>query len=49
VQDAHRLLLMNLMLHGIEGDVRSEILLRQMTVLTNLLVMNPPLASKKGK
>jgi type I restriction enzyme M protein len=51
VQDAHRLLLMNLMLHGIEGAVElGDTLSPQGQGLTkaNLILTNPPFGTKKG-
>lgn len=51
VQDAHRLLLMNLMLHGIEGDVRLGDTLSsdgQQLEKANLILTNPPFGTKKG-
>jgi type I restriction enzyme M protein len=51
VQDAHRLLLMNLMLHGIEGDVRLGDTLSsdgQQLAKANLILTNPPFGTKKG-
>ena len=51
VQDAHRLLLMNLMLHGIEGDVRLGDTLSsdgQQLAKANVILTNPPFGTKKG-
>lgn len=51
VQDAHRLLLMNLMLHGIEGDVGLGDTLSsdgQQLAKANLILTNPPFGTKKG-
>lgn len=51
VQDAHRLLLMNLMLHGIEGAVElGDTLSPQGQDLKNahLILTNPPFGTKKG-
>ena len=51
VQDAHRLLLMNLMLHGIEGDVALGDTLSsdgQNLQRANLILTNPPFGTKKG-
>lgn len=51
VPDAHRLLLMNLLLHGIEGEVTlGDTLSPEGTRLTkaDLVLTNPPLGTKKG-
>ncbi|MBW4540323.1 MAG: type I restriction-modification system subunit M [Myxacorys chilensis ATA2-1-KO14] len=51
VQDAHRLLLMNLMLHGIEGDVSIGDTLSsdgQRLKRANVILTNPPFGTKKG-
>jgi type I restriction enzyme M protein len=51
VQDAHRLLLMNMMLHGIEGDVRlGDTLSPQGQDLekADLILTNPPFGTKTG-
>lgn len=51
VQDAHRLLLMNMMLHGIESTVAlGDTLGSDGTGLTkaNLILTNPPFGTKKG-
>ncbi|BAS57996.1 N-6 DNA methylase [Leptolyngbya boryana NIES-2135] len=51
VQDAHRLLLMNLMLHGIEGDVALGDTLSsdgQRLKRANVILTNPPFGTKKG-
>ena len=51
VQDAHRLLLMNMMLHGIESTVTlGDTLGKAGTELTkaNLILTNPPFGTKKG-
>ncbi|MGB3510985.1 MAG: N-6 DNA methylase [Microcoleaceae cyanobacterium] len=51
VPDAHRLLLMNMLLHGIEGEVSLGDTLSsegaQLT-LANLILTNPPFGTKKG-
>jgi type I restriction enzyme M protein len=51
VQDAHRLLLMNMMLHGIEGDVDLGDSLSpdgQKLPKANVILTNPPFGTKKG-
>ncbi|PSF37609.1 SAM-dependent methyltransferase [Aphanothece hegewaldii CCALA 016] len=51
VQDAHRLLLMNMMLHGIEGEVSLGDTLSgdgQRLPKANLILTNPPFGTKKG-
>jgi len=51
VQDAHRLLLMNLMLHGIDGDARLGYTLSsdgQRLKKADLILTNPPFGTKKG-
>jgi type I restriction enzyme M protein len=51
VQDAHRLLLMNMMLHGIEGTVKLGDTLSsdgQQLNKANLILTNPPFGTKKG-
>ncbi|MBR8832119.1 MAG: Type I restriction enzyme EcoKI M protein (plasmid) [Chroococcopsis gigantea SAG 12.99] len=51
VQDAHRLLLMNMMLHGIEGAVSlGDTLSNEGKELpkTHLILTNPPFGTKKG-
>jgi type I restriction enzyme M protein len=51
VQDAHRLLLMNMMLHGIEGEVSLGDTLSgdgQSLPKANLILTNPPFGTKKG-
>jgi len=51
VQDAHRLLLMNLMLHGIEGIVALGDTLSpegQRLAKANLILTNPPFGTKTG-
>ncbi|NJM89626.1 MAG: N-6 DNA methylase [Hydrococcus sp. RU_2_2] len=51
VQDAHRLLLMNMMLHGIEGAVTLGDTLSgdgQRLSKANLILTNPPFGTKKG-
>lgn len=51
VQDAHRLLLMNMMLHGIEGDVDLGDSLSpdgQRLPKANVILTNPPFGTKKG-
>ena len=51
VQDAHRLLLMNLMLHGIENTVRLGDTLSadgQRLPKADLVLTNPPFGTKKG-
>jgi type I restriction enzyme M protein len=51
VQDAHRLLLMNMMLHGIEGAVDLGDTLSpegQRLAKANLILTNPPFGTKKG-
>jgi type I restriction enzyme M protein len=51
VQDTHRLLLMNLMLHGIEGEaILGDTLSPQGQQLpkADLILTNPPFGSKKG-
>lgn len=51
VQDAHRLLLMNLMLHGIEGDVGLGDTLAsdgQRMQKADLVLTNPPFGTKTG-
>ncbi|MBE9008900.1 N-6 DNA methylase [Pseudanabaenaceae cyanobacterium LEGE 13415] len=51
VQDAHRLLLMNLMLHGIEGEVSLGDTLSsdgQKLKRANVILTNPPFGTKKG-
>lgn len=51
VQDAHRLLLMNMMLHGIEGAVSLGDTLSgdgQELKKANLILTNPPFGTKKG-
>src|SRR5579883_34138 len=51
VQDAHRLLLMNMMLHGIEGAVDLGDTLSadgQRLVKANVILTNPPFGTKKG-
>jgi type I restriction enzyme M protein len=51
VQDAHRLLLMNMMLHGIEGDVDLGDSLSpdgQRLPRANVILTNPPFGTKKG-
>ncbi|PSB10370.1 SAM-dependent methyltransferase [Pleurocapsa sp. CCALA 161] len=51
VQDAHRLLLMNMMLHGIEGDVELGDSLSadgQRLPKANVILTNPPFGTKKG-
>lgn len=51
VQDAHRLLLMNMMLHGIEGAVNLGDTLSpegQRLARATLILTNPPFGTKKG-
>ncbi|MGQ4646407.1 N-6 DNA methylase [Lyngbya aestuarii] len=51
VQDAHRLLLMNMMLHGIEGEVTLGDTLSpdgQRLGKANVILTNPPFGTKKG-
>jgi len=51
VQDAHRLLLMNMMLHGIEGAVDLGDTLSadgQRLAKANVILTNPPFGTKKG-
>jgi type I restriction enzyme M protein len=51
VQDAHRLLLMNMMLHGIEGAVTLGDTLSpdgQRLSKANVILTNPPFGTKKG-
>lgn len=51
VQDTHRLALMNLMLHGIDGGIRYGDTLSpagQMLPPATLMLSNPPFGSKKG-
>ena len=51
VQDAHRLLLMNMMLHGIEGAVTLADTLSpdgQRLAKANVILTNPPFGTKKG-
>ncbi|MEB3882174.1 N-6 DNA methylase [Lyngbya sp. CCY1209] len=51
VQDAHRLLLMNMLLHGIEGEVGLGDTLSgegQRLRKANLMLTNPPFGTKKG-
>ena len=51
VQDAHRLLLMNMLLHGIEGDVRLGDTLSgdgQQLLKAKIILTNPPFGTKKG-
>ena len=51
VQDAHRLLLMNLMLHGIEGDIQLGDTLAPLGAglpKAHLIMSNPPFGTKKG-
>lgn len=51
VQDAHRLLLMNMMLHGIEGAVTLGDTLSadgQRLSRANVILTNPPFGTKKG-
>lgn len=51
VQDAHRLLLMNMMLHGIEGAVALGDTLSpdgQRLPKTDVILTNPPFGTKKG-
>jgi type I restriction enzyme M protein len=51
VQDAHRLLLMNMMLHGIEGEVGLGDSLSpdgQRLPKANVILTNPPFGTKKG-
>ena len=51
VQDAHRLLLMNMMLHGIEGQVDLGDTLSadgQRLSKANVILTNPPFGTKKG-
>jgi type I restriction enzyme M protein len=51
VQDAHRLLLMNLLLHGIESDVSlGDTLAKEGKALpkADLILSNPPFGTKKG-
>ncbi|OQW79212.1 MAG: SAM-dependent methyltransferase [Proteobacteria bacterium ST_bin11] len=51
VQDTHRLALMNLMLHGIDGGIRyGDTLSPEGQVLPNasLILTNPPFGTKKG-
>ena len=51
VQDAHRLLLMNMMLHGIEGAVTLGDTLApdgQRLAKANVILTNPPFGTKKG-
>lgn len=51
VQDAHRLLLMNMMLHGIEGEVGLGDSLSadgQRLSKANVILTNPPFGTKKG-
>ena len=51
VQDAHRLLLMNMMLHGIEGEVGLGDSLSadgQRLRKANVILTNPPFGTKKG-
>jgi type I restriction enzyme M protein len=51
VQDAHRLLLMNMLLHGIEGDVSLGDTLSsdgQQLPKANVILTNPPFGTKKG-
>lgn len=51
VQDAHRLLLMNLLLHGIESDVKLGDSLSsegQNLAKADIILSNPPFGTKKG-
>ncbi|MDX2232394.1 MAG: N-6 DNA methylase [Leptolyngbyaceae cyanobacterium bins.349] len=51
VQDAHRLLLMNMMLHGIEGNVTLGDTLApdgQRLAKADVILTNPPFGTKKG-
>jgi type I restriction enzyme M protein len=51
VQDAHRLLLMNMLLHGIEGEVSLGDTLSpegQRLTRADLVLTNPPFGTKKG-
>ncbi len=51
VQDTHRLALMNLMLHGIEGDLRLGDTLSQLGASlpkADVVLTNPPFGTKKG-
>ncbi len=51
VQDAQRLLLMNMLLHGIEGTIRvGDTLSSEGTILpaADLILSNPPFGTKKG-
>jgi len=51
VQDAHRLLLMNMMLHGIEGEVTLGDTLSpdgQRLAKAKVILTNPPFGTKKG-
>ncbi len=51
VQDAHRLLLMNMLLHGIEGDVSLGDTLSsdgQQLPKAHVILTNPPFGTKKG-
>jgi type I restriction enzyme M protein len=51
VEDAHRLLLMNMMLHGIEGEVDLGDTLSadgQKLSKANVILTNPPFGTKKG-
>lgn len=51
VQDAHRLLLMNMLLHGIEGEVSLGDTLSgdgQQLPKADLILTNPPFGTKKG-
>ncbi|NJO63841.1 MAG: N-6 DNA methylase [Richelia sp. RM2_1_2] len=51
VQDAHRLLLMNMLLHGIEGEVSLGDTLSndgQRLKTANVILTNPPFGTKKG-
>ncbi|MEA5496412.1 class I SAM-dependent DNA methyltransferase [Limnoraphis robusta] len=51
VQDAHRLLLMNMLLHGIEGEVSLGDTLSgegERLPKANLILTNPPFGTKKG-
>jgi type I restriction enzyme M protein len=51
VQDAHRLALMNAMLHGVEGDFRlGDTLSPDGAAMkkADVIVTNPPFGTKKG-
>ena len=52
VQDAHRLLLMNMMLHGIESEVTlGDTLSPEGTRMpkADVILTNPPFGTKKGR